>query len=131
MVISAGGVVIKDECILLLKNQTGRWVLPKGHVEEKESLRMAAKREVFEESGIEAKIEQKLGWMSYDFTFDGIHYDKKVLWFRMREISGTPTPLGKEGFVRAEYIPFDRVRKLFMHESEKEIIERAMRAYKK
>lgn len=126
MVISAGGVVVKDNEILLLRNQRGRWVLPKGHVEEGESLRSAAVREVQEEAGIEAKIERKLGWMSYEFTFDGTHYHKKVLWFRMRELGGEPDPLKAEGFVDAQYISYDKIDFLLMHESEKRIIKRAM-----
>ena len=53
--VSCGGVVIyKWKILLLYKNQNGRymgWVLPKGTVEEGETYRQTALREVKEESG--------------------------------------------------------------------------------
>ena len=81
MIISAGGVVISESKVLLLLNTKGKWVLPKGHVEENESLRSAAVREVREESGLEAKIQKKLGWIEYSFYHQGRNHNKKVLWF--------------------------------------------------
>ena len=81
MIISAGGAVISESKVLLLLNTKGKWVLPKGHVEENESLRSAAVREVREESGLEAKIQKKLGWIEYSFYHQGRNHNKKVLWF--------------------------------------------------
>ena len=53
--VSCGGVVIyKWKILLLYKNQNGRymgWVLPKGTVEEGETYRQTALREVKEENG--------------------------------------------------------------------------------
>lgn len=53
---SAGGVVIGPDKIILLVKQLGRfisWSLPKGHINPNEDPLTAARREVFEESGIE------------------------------------------------------------------------------
>ena len=58
--VSCGGVVIyKWKILLLYKNQNGRymgWVLPKGTVEEGETYRQTALREVKEESGEMARL---------------------------------------------------------------------------
>ena len=78
MIISAGGVVIQDNKVLLRHTKNDRWVLPKGHVEPEESLRQAAVREVFEEAGIHARIARKLGWVYYEFVFQGRNLKKKV-----------------------------------------------------
>ncbi len=54
---SAGGVVINKEGKILVVNQNGNsWSLPKGHTEEKESALEAAKREIYEESGVKELI---------------------------------------------------------------------------
>jgi ADP-ribose pyrophosphatase YjhB (NUDIX family) len=51
--ISAGGVVLSDEGDVLVVSQRGSsWSLPKGHIEEGEDALAAAKREIYEESGV-------------------------------------------------------------------------------
>lgn len=50
---SGGGVVLNSEGKVLVVSQHGRsWSLPKGHVEAGEEILEAAKREIYEESGI-------------------------------------------------------------------------------
>ena len=54
--VSAGGVVLFGNAILLLRKFNGDWVLPKGKVEEGENRQEAALREVLEETGVKADI---------------------------------------------------------------------------
>lgn len=50
---SAGGVVLNKKGQVLIVNQRGRsWSLPKGHIEKGESTLDAARREIYEESGV-------------------------------------------------------------------------------
>lgn len=50
---SAGGIVISPKGKVLVVNQHGTsWSLPKGHVEPGEDTLTAAKREIYEESGV-------------------------------------------------------------------------------
>ncbi len=50
---SAGGVVLNKKGQILVVNQRGRsWSLPKGHIEEGEVPLEAARREIYEESGL-------------------------------------------------------------------------------
>jgi len=52
-IILAGGVVVGPDNKILVVNQHGNsWSLPKGHVEKGETKIQAAKREIYEESGI-------------------------------------------------------------------------------
>jgi len=52
---SAGGVVLNKKGEVLVVSQHGRaWSLPKGHIEPGEDALTAAKREIGEETGIEA-----------------------------------------------------------------------------
>lgn len=62
---SAGGVVLNPEGEVLVVSQHGTsWSLPKGHIDEGEDALAAAKREIFEESGI-SELEFKGGLGSY------------------------------------------------------------------
>jgi 8-oxo-dGTP pyrophosphatase MutT (NUDIX family) len=60
---SAGGVVLNKKGEVLIVNQHGNsWSLPKGHVEQGEEILEAAKREIYEESGIKyLKLKKGLG----------------------------------------------------------------------
>lgn len=60
---SAGGVIINEgKVVLVYQNKTKSWALPKGHIDNKESVLETAKREIYEETGIK-KIDfiKKLG----------------------------------------------------------------------
>jgi len=55
---TAGGVVFrrnknKDIEILLIQDAKNRWTIPKGHIEEGESAKDTAEREIHEETGLE------------------------------------------------------------------------------
>lgn len=57
------------------------WILPKGHVEDGESMEEAARREVREETGLEAEILDRLGDVTY--------------WYARREREGKPARIFK------------------------------------
>ena len=62
--IAAYGVIIRDDQILLAHwNEHGRsgWTLPGGGIEGAEHPSVAARREIFEETGYEASIDRLLG----------------------------------------------------------------------
>lgn len=61
--LSAGGIVINNKGQVLVVNQKGTsWSLPKGHIEKGEDALTAAKREIFEESGItDLRLIKELG----------------------------------------------------------------------
>ncbi|HLF18817.1 MAG TPA: NUDIX domain-containing protein [Candidatus Omnitrophota bacterium] len=63
---SAGGVVLNKKGEVLVVSQKGTsWSLPKGHIDEGEDALEAAKREIFEESGIsELTLIKELGTYS-------------------------------------------------------------------
>lgn len=87
---SAGGVVFEKNKILLIEveNLSGKivWTFPKGHIETGEDARMAALREVEEETGYTCEIIRELPRASYHFMRSGILARKTVRWFLMRPI---------------------------------------------
>jgi 8-oxo-dGTP pyrophosphatase MutT (NUDIX family) len=64
---TAGGVVFRRNPetkkieILLIQDAKNRWTIPKGHIEEGESPKQTAEREVCEETGL--KDTKMMGWL--------------------------------------------------------------------
>jgi len=71
-------------------NRRGRllWSLPKGHLEDGETLEQAAVREVAEETGIHGSIIGSLGIIDFWFVVEGRRVHKTVHHFLMRAIGG-------------------------------------------
>ena len=54
--------------ILLIQDSKGRWTIPKGHIEEGETAREAAEREIREETGLkEMKVLDWLGKINFRY----------------------------------------------------------------
>lgn len=92
---SAGGVVYRkngEACeVILIKIKNGTVLtLPKGTVDEGESLPETAVREVREETGVTGAIEEELGNVSYWFYAKGenVKYKKTVHYYLFRYLSG-------------------------------------------
>jgi 8-oxo-dGTP pyrophosphatase MutT (NUDIX family) len=71
---TAGGIVLNNKGLVLVVNQNGTsWSLPKGHVEEGEDKLTAARREIYEESGItDLSLVRGLGtYQRYKIGIDG------------------------------------------------------------
>lgn len=131
--ISCGGVVIhRGKVFLLYKNQNGRyigWVLPKGTVEDKESFRQAALREVKEEGRINAKIVKYIGKTRYSFQgYDGV-VNKTVHWYLMTSDSFYCKPQAEEYFVDAGYYKKHEAYHLLKFYNEKQIVIKAYHEY--
>ena len=132
--VSAGGVVLFGNAILLLRKFNGDWVLPKGKVEEGENRQEAALREVLEETGVKADILKYLGEIHYTFKENwdenrAVH--KTVFWYLMQARSMDTIPQKEEGFIDAKFIHLDRVVDLAKYDDETEIIKVALQEIKK
>jgi 8-oxo-dGTP pyrophosphatase MutT (NUDIX family) len=95
---SAGGLVYDDRpdgrwVVLIAHRNAGgvlQWTLPKGGLEDGEDLEAAAIREVREETGLRARITDKLGVVDYWFVWrpDRVRYHKYVHYFLMAYEAG-------------------------------------------
>src|SRR5213593_73879 len=92
---AAGGVLHRTrgdgtvQVLVIHRPRYDDWTLPKGKLEPGESVEEAALREVFEETGIRAEIERRIGETAYR---DRHGRPKRVTYFAMRPVSGTFTP---------------------------------------
>src|SRR3954454_24750378 len=102
---SAGGVVVRGgDCVVIVPTRRARGgarvlALPKGHPEGDESGADAALREIREETGLEARLVDKLGDVRYWYQRDGRRIAKGVSFFLFEHVSGDPAggALGEGG----------------------------------
>jgi 8-oxo-dGTP diphosphatase len=68
--------------ILIVRSKKNpiHWIFPKGHIEEGESLRQTAERELLEEGGVEGEATDEIGPLEYMYGNDRIH----VTYFAIR-----------------------------------------------
>lgn len=124
--ISAGGVVIQGKDVLVLRKFRGDWVLPKGRIEAGETLEETALREVGEESGVECRIDQYIGFVRYNYNKpSGVQVHKTVHYYTMTAEGGTMKPQREEGFCDSTFMPWRRAVKLLKHDSERNMVLQA------
>jgi 8-oxo-dGTP pyrophosphatase MutT (NUDIX family) len=79
---AAGGIVQNDKKELLFIFRLEKWDLPKGKVEKKEAIEVAAAREIEEETGLkDITLKKKVGETYHTYSAYGKHYLKTTHWF--------------------------------------------------
>ena len=81
---ASGGLIFNENKELLMIFRRGFWDLPKGKVDEGESLEECAVREVKEETGIQnIKLEEFLTTTYHTYAFQGNQIVKPSHWYKM------------------------------------------------
>lgn len=125
---SAGGVVLNAQGLVLVVNQRGRsWSLPKGHIEPGEDVLAAARREIYEESGLrELRYVKPLG--SYErpkIGKDGgedVGEIKHLTFFLFEAQSNDLQPIDPDN-PEARWVPPSEVSSLLTHPRDREFFE--------
>lgn len=79
---AAGGVVFKGDQMLLMFRR-GVWDLPKGKLDDGESSKQGAAREVEEETGVRVRIEEKICTTWHAYSMNGNRILKRTKWYKM------------------------------------------------
>lgn len=122
---SAGGVVTNDEGEVLVVSQRGTsWSLPKGHIDAGENALAAAKREIYEESGIcDLELIRELGsYERYKIGLDGGEERselKVITMFLFRTSEKVLKPVDPDN-PEARWVEKSKVPPLLTHEKDKE-----------
>src|SRR5579872_373575 len=136
-VFSAGGIVIKregDKPLVLITQHSGHhgWEFPKGHLEAGETSEQAAIREVEEESGVVAKVLEKVDKIEY-FYWEPLSYFentgkkekvlKTVVYFLMEFVSQGKATTADE-VENVDWFPVDKVGKRLTFDDSKKLWEK-------
>jgi 8-oxo-dGTP diphosphatase len=105
-VLAAGGIVLRAEknpriAVVRLRKRN-EWVLPKGKLDDGETPRAAAEREVLEETGHDVSVHEFLGTLVYEFG----GRSKVVHYWRM-EAGGEPVHELMHDIRAVDWLPLD------------------------
>jgi 8-oxo-dGTP pyrophosphatase MutT (NUDIX family) len=114
--------------ILLAARRTRRgdiaWGLAKGGIEDGETIEDAAVREVREETGIDAVIEESLGDTRYFYIWEEVRIRKTVHFFLMRATGGDIEARDDE-MEEVRWFPLSRALKRAAYRGERQVLQRA------
>ena len=128
---SAGGVlvrVVRGRPMLAAIRPQGRpaglWALPKGNLDEGESPAETAVREVWEETGVQGRLVEKLGDVKYVYTWAGERVFKVVSFYLLRAGRGRIGEIEERMRVEvaeARWLPLDEAPALLAYKGEREM----------
>jgi len=107
----------------------GTWALPKGLIGAGESPAKTALREGFEETGLSARLESKLGDIRYVYTWQGQRVFKIVSFYLAHATGGRigELPTGTEIEVaEARWLPLADAPRLLAYKGERTMAEQAL-----
>jgi len=107
VILAAGGVVLNQQKEILLIHRRGKWDLPKGKLDDKESLETCAVREVKEETGLkEVKLIESLITTYHTYDESGKHILKESHWYLMHADSKQRLePQTEEDITEIKWVP--------------------------
>lgn len=110
---AAGCVIVRHSeaqpLFLLIRDQYGHWTFPKGHLDEGETSRDAAVREVLEETGVTGTLGSHITTIYYDVTKKGQTFRKQVDWYVLITDQEAVSPQAEEGIYEYAWLPADAV----------------------
>ena len=108
---AAGGLIHTRDNELLLIFRRAKWDLPKGKLDDNETLEQCAFREVREETGLRnVEIEQPLSTTYHTYHQDGKHILKESHWYLMRTQKQMDLiPQSEEDIDKCEWVPVDKI----------------------
>lgn len=131
---SAGGLVVdQDRRHAVLIGRLDRhgkllWSLPKGHIEEGETIEQTAVREVKEETGISAQVLESLGTIDYWFVAQRRRVHKTVHHFLLEAVGGELSDDDIE-VTEVAWVPIAELEDRLAYTDERALVRKARRLF--
>ena len=129
---AAGGIVLDNSKILLVKNRKNEyvdnpksfWGFPKGHLQDGEAPKDAAKREVLEETGfiVELMDKKPLVESRYEIFVNKEKVKKTVWFFKMNIVKAFDSEPDNE-IEEVALVDYETALDLLTHEEDKKILK--------
>lgn len=105
---SCGGVILDKGRVLMVHQDNGVFAFPKGHVEGNETEIETAKREILEETGVSAELDES---RRFEFGYHIVdnNIDKTVVLFIGRPSSVTELKAQEGEIAEVLWVPIDEV----------------------
>lgn len=104
-VIKAGGGVVGRGDKQLLMFRRGVWDLPKGKLDDGESSRQGAAREVFEETGVRVSVGERICTTWHTYNLNGNRILKRTKWYQMSVVDDSRmAPQAEEGIEKLAWL---------------------------
>ncbi|GAA5157864.1 NUDIX hydrolase [Amycolatopsis dongchuanensis] len=127
---SAGGLVVdagRERAVLIGRlDRHGKllWSLPKGHIEDGETVEQTALREVKEETGISARVLCPLGTIDYWFVAERRRVHKTVHHFLLEAVGGELSDEDVE-VTEVAWVPVADLERWLAYTDERALVRRA------
>jgi 8-oxo-dGTP pyrophosphatase MutT (NUDIX family) len=128
---SAGGVVVRDGQVITIvpvkRAADGSRVLglPKGHLDGDETPEEAARREIAEETGVDAELVEALGDVEYRYERRGRAINKVVRFYLFAYRSGDVADHDHE-IEEASWMALEQAAERLTYAGEREMVRRAL-----
>jgi 8-oxo-dGTP pyrophosphatase MutT (NUDIX family) len=130
---AGGGFVVNEEGEVLFIFRRGRWDLPKGKLDEGETIEDCALREVEEETGLKQLSPGRLLLTTYHtYHQDGQHMLKASWWYLMHTSRQDLKPQTEEDIEKCEWVKPDAIPALMdlTHGSIRDVVAAGLQAIK-
>jgi len=128
----AGGVVFFNEKVLLLRNEKGEWVLPKGVMRNGDLSNEVALNRVKEEAGVLAEIVSTAGRTSYEFFSVTRQRPvcNKITWYIMKSLDEKYKINENERFTAGGFYEIDEAMNLVTYSQDRSLLNLSFQKYK-
>lgn len=127
----AGGVVFKNDKVLILKNEKNEWVLPKGKIRNNSLPPETAIARVEYEAGVSAKIVSSAGETAYEFysITRSQPVCNKIIWYIMESEDENYDINVDEGFSEGGFYPVEDAIEMITYSQDKSLVSLSYKRY--
>jgi len=120
----AGGIVFHEDKVLLIRNDKGDWVFPKGVIREGNQATVVAVQRVKHETGVDAVILAPAGETYYEFfsVSRRLPICNRISWFIMKAENEECHINKEEGFQDGGFFPVNDAAEMITYSQDKALM---------
>lgn len=128
----AGGVVFHEDKVLVLKNEKGEWVFPKGVIRSGDYPDDVAVARVNLEAGVRARIVATAGRTNYEFFSVSRQRPvcNKIIWYIMATEQTETAASAAQGFLDGGFYPIEKAMEMVTYSQDKSLLMLSYQKYR-